>query len=99
MNPVLICIYLFSFDSVIRRIVTLLSAQASLEAQKEAALKQAQSASRAAESMSGSSDRRGSGGDDSGDSKLKKELEAAREEARKLKASKDAMERQSKNLT
>jgi len=98
---------------VVRRIVTLLCLQAQLEAQKEAALKQAQSASRAAEQLSAasaaspssSSARRG-GDEDNSESdndkksidKLSKQLEAAQKEMSKLRASRDAMESQSKSL-
>ena len=50
---------------VIRRLVSLLSRNACLEAEKEAAMKQAQSASRAAETLMQGSD---------GDSELKEKL-------------------------
>ena len=54
-------------NSVIRRLVGLISAAATLEAEKEAAMNQAKSASRAAETLMDSGN---------GDSKVVKELEA-----------------------
>ena len=68
------CKYSFSpfflYNSVIRRLVGLISAAATLEAEKEAAMNQAKSASRAAETLMDS------GNADARDSKVVKELEA-----------------------
>lgn len=77
---------------VIRRIVTLISSNAVLEAEKEAAMKQATSASRAAETlMSESSGQR--------DSELEKKLEAKDQELNKALADVESMKSQSTNLT
>uniref|UniRef100_A0A0K2UJF7 Endoplasmic reticulum transmembrane protein n=1 Tax=Lepeophtheirus salmonis TaxID=72036 RepID=A0A0K2UJF7_LEPSM len=75
---------------VIRRMVGLLSQNSILEAEKSAAMKQATSASRAAEQiMSG----------ESVDSELKKKLESTLDELEKAKKDVEGMKTQSKNLT
>jgi len=75
---------------VIRRLVSLLSRNACLEAEKEAAMKQAQSASRAAETLMQGSD---------GDSELKEKL--TQKESELSKALKDvaSMKAQAENLS
>jgi len=81
---------------VIRRMIGLLVSNATLEAEKEAAMKQAQSASRAAEAML-------AGGDASSDGASAKEMAEKLAEAEKelAKAKKDveSMKTQSENLT
>merc|ERR1719328_508096 len=65
---------------VIKRMVSLITENASLDIEKEAAMKQAQSASRAAESLMSEG---GSGDKKSGDSELEKKLKAKDEELTK----------------
>merc|ERR1712179_479511 len=77
-------------SAVIRRMVSLLSRNACLEAEKEAAMKQAQSASRAAETLMSGSD---------GDKELKEKL--TQKESELSKALKDvaSMKAQAENLS
>jgi len=80
---------------VIRRMVSLLAGNATLEAEREAAMKQAQSASRAAEAML-------AGGDasDSGDAKeLATKLADAEKDLAKALKDVESMKTQSENLT
>jgi len=78
---------------VIRRIVALMSANAILEAEKEAAMKQAESASRAAETLlaAESSDQK--------DSELEKKMAEKDQELKKALANVESMKSQSTNLT
>lgn len=81
---------------VIRRLVGLISAAATLEAEKEAAMNQAKSASRAAETLMDS------GNADARDSKVVKELEAKLKEKdddlKKAKKDVESMKTQAENL-
>jgi len=80
---------------VIKRLVGLISANASLQAEKEAAMKQAESASRAAESLMAS----GSPTDDSAQVKdLKEKLAAAEKDSASAKKNVEAMKTQSESL-
>lgn len=82
---------------VIKRIVSLLSATATLQAEKDAALKQAESASRAAESLLKS------GGGDTDDSEVVKELkEKVKEVEKELSSANknvESMKSQAENLS
>jgi len=84
---------------VIKRLVSLISANAGLQAEKEAAMKQAESASRAAETFMKS----GGGDDATSDPKevkdLKEALAKAEKEAEAAKKDRDSMKAQSKSLT
>lgn len=75
---------------VIRRMVSLLSKNASLEAEREAAIKQAQSASRAAEQLM-------EGGD--GDKELKEKFEKKELELSKALKDVESMKAQAENLS
>merc|ERR1712088_1152820 len=81
---------------VIRRLVGLISGAATLEAEKEAAMNQAKSASRAAETLMDS------GNGDGKDSKVVKELEAKlkdkEDELRKAKKDVESIKTQAENL-
>jgi len=82
---------------VIKRLVSLISSHAGLQAEKEAAMKQAESASRAAESLMKSS------GDDNNDgsadvTELKEALEHAKKEADTAKKNVESMKSQSESL-
>jgi len=80
---------------VIRRMVGLLAGNATLEVEREAAMKQAQSASRAAEAMMS-----GGNASDSGDAKdLAAKLANAEKELSKALKDVDSMKTQSENLT
>jgi len=81
---------------VIKRLVSLISANAGLQAEKEAAMKQAESASKAAESfMKGDM----TGGADTKDVKeLKEALAKAEKEATAAKKDRDSMKAQSESL-
>lgn len=79
---------------VIKKLVSLLSKNATLDAEKEAAMKQATAASRAAESLIDGADLGGKK-----DSELEKELKEAREELRKAKKDVESMTAQSKSLS
>jgi len=81
---------------VIKRMVSLITENASLDIEKEAAMKQAQSASRAAESLMSEG---GSGDKKSGDSELEKKLKAKDEELTKALKDVESMKAQSTNLT
>ena len=76
--------------------VSLITENASLDIEKEAAMKQAQSASRAAESLMSEG---GSGDKKSGDSELEKKLKAKDEELSKALKDVESMKAQSTNLT
>lgn len=86
---------------VIRRLVTLLTALAQLDIQVEVTMKQAKSASEAAQSLM--KDDKSSGGDKSASdkevSKLKELLEEKESELAKAKSSEDALKKQAKSLT
>jgi len=75
---------------VIRRLTALITASATLEVEREAAMKQAQSATRAAESLMS---------EDKGASDLEKKLEEKDEELKKALADVTSMKTQSLNLT
>jgi len=79
---------------VIKRLVSLISANAGLQAEKEAAMKQAESASRAAESLMKASDN-----DEPADvTELKEALEQAKKEADAAKKDVESMKSQSESL-
>merc|ERR1711973_703061 len=79
---------------VIKRLVSLISANAGLQAEKDAAMKQAESASRAAEAfMKGDA----GAGDDTKD--VKEALAKAEKEATAAKKDRDSMKAQSESLT
>merc|ERR1719449_329220 len=78
---------------VIKRMVSLITENATLDIEKEAAMKQAQSASRAAETLMG-----GSAGDKK-DSETEKKLKAKDEELSKALKDVESMKSQSENLT
>jgi len=81
---------------VIRRMVGLLAGNATLEVEREAAMKQAQSASRAAEAMMSS----GGASDSAGDAKeLAAKLAEKEKELAKALKDVDSMKTQSENLT
>jgi len=88
-------------SAIIRRITTLLSTQAMLMAENEAALKQAANASKAASAIIDSQTSSGSGkksGDDGGDaSKLQKEIKAIREELAASLRDKEVLKSQADN--
>lgn len=84
-----------SYCRVIRRVVNLINENAVLDVEREAAMKQAQSASRAAEALM--SDAPASGDRKDGD--LEKKLKAKDEELRKALANVESMKTQSSNLT
>merc|ERR1711973_1009040 len=82
---------------VIKRLVSLISANAGLQAEKDAAMKQAESASRAAEMFmkdGGSGDSAGSGDV----AEMKAELEKAKKEAEAAKKDMNSMKSQSESL-
>jgi len=82
---------------VIKRLVGLISANAGLQAEKDAAMKQAESASRAAEMFmkdGGSGDSAGSGDV----AEMKAELEKAKKEAEAAKKDMNSMKSQSESL-
>merc|ERR1711994_888718 len=82
---------------VIKRLVGLISANAGLQAEKDAAMKQAESASRAAEAFMKSG---GDGGSDNKDvEELKEALAKAEKEASAAKKDRDSMKAQSESLT
>jgi len=81
---------------VIKRMVSLITENASLDIEKEAAMKQAQSASRAAETLMSSG---GGSGDKKSDSELEKKLKAKDEELSKALKDVESMKSQSTNLT
>jgi len=82
---------------VIKRLVGLISANAGLQAEKEAAMKQAESASRAAELfMKDGSE--GTGGDNGDIKELKAELEKAKKDAEAAKKDMNSMKSQSESL-
>jgi len=99
------------FSLIIRRLVSLLSIQACLHAQTEAALKQASSASDAARrlmddasSAGGSSDKdknkgKGGGEDTAKLAKLETEVNTQKEEIERLKKDRDAIKSQATSLT
>lgn len=80
---------------VIKRLVGLISANAGLQAEKEAAMKQAESASRAAEMFMKDGGSAGEGGDVKD---LKAELEKAKQEAESAKKDMNSMKSQSESL-
>jgi len=83
---------------VIKRLVSLISANAGLQAEKDAAMKQAESASRAAETfMKSGGD--GTKGDDKDVKELKEALAKAEKEASAAKKDRDSMKAQSESLT
>jgi len=79
---------------VIKRLVSLISANAGLQAEKEAAMKQAESASRAAESLMKASDN----GEPADVTELKEALEQAKKEADAAKKDVESMKSQSESL-
>jgi len=79
---------------VIRRLVSLISVAATLEAEKEAAMNQAKSASRAAETLMDS----GSGGDSKAVKELETKLKEKEDELRKAKKDVESMKTQAENL-
>jgi len=81
---------------VIKRLVGLISANAGLQAEKEAAMKQAESASRAAESLINSSDSKTA--DPVEVAELKEALEKAKKEADSAKKDVESMKSQSESL-
>lgn len=81
---------------VIKRMVTLIMANACLEAEKTAAMKQAESASRAAETLMASGG--GSDGDNTEVNDLKEKLAAAQKETDAAKKNVEAMKTQSESL-
>jgi len=99
------------FSLIIRRLVSLLSIQASLHAQTEAALKQASSASDAARRLmdggagaGGSDKKKGGGGGDDKESgakvaKLETEVNTLKEEIERLRKDRDAVKTQAANLS
>merc|ERR1712012_930812 len=84
---------------VIKRLVSLISANAGLQAEKDAAMKQAESASRAAETFMKSAGDGAKGGDDKDVKELKEALTKAEKEASAAKKDRDSMEAQSESLT
>jgi len=82
---------------VIKRLMSLIAANATLQAEKEAAMKQAESASRAAEAFMSSSSP-AAAADDSAVKELKEKLESAEKEAAAAKKDVEAMKTQSKSL-
>lgn len=78
---------------VIRRLVSLISNNATLEVEREAAMKQAQSASRAAESLLDSGS-----GDNKANTELEKKLKTVQEELKTAQANVESMKNQSENL-
>jgi B-cell receptor-associated protein 31 len=82
---------------VIRRLVGLIAVSATLEAEKEAAMRQAASASRAAESLMDGGDASGKG-DAKNIKEMEKELKQAKEELSKAVKDKDSMKSQAENL-
>merc|ERR1719323_2658802 len=83
---------------VIKRLVSLISANAGLQAEKDAAMKQAESASRAAETfMKSGGD--GTKSDDKDVKELKEALAKAEKEASAAKKDRDSMKAQSESLT
>jgi len=84
---------------VIKRLVSLISANAGLQAEKDAAMKQAESASRAAETFMKSAGDGAKGGDDKDVKELKEALTKAEKEASAAKKDRDSMKAQSESLT
>lgn len=86
---------------VIRRMVSLLSQNSILEAEREAAMKQAASASRAAETLLASGDNSGDNdkNNDTEVKKLKEELKDTRDELSKAKKDVESMKSQAKNIS
>jgi len=82
---------------VIKRLVSLISANAGLQAEKEAAMKQAESASRAAESLMKSADL-GNKDEPVDVTELKEALEEAKKEAETAKKDVESMKSQSESL-
>jgi len=81
---------------VIKRMVSLISANATLNAEKEAALKQAESASRAAESIMKSG---GDGDDSEAVKELKEKVKGLEKELNSANKNVESMKTQSENLT
>ena len=79
---------------VIKRIVSLITENAGLDIEKEAAMKQAESASRAAETLMGES-----GDKKERDSELEKKLKSTETELSKALKNVESMKSQSENLT
>lgn len=79
---------------VIRRIVGLIQSNAALEAEREAAMKQAASASRAAESLMDA----GAEGDSKAVKEMEKQLKEAKDELAKANKNVESMKTQSENL-
>ncbi|ODM98038.1 B-cell receptor-associated protein 31 [Orchesella cincta] len=87
-------------SAIIRRLTTLLSAQAQLMAENEAALKQAANASKAASAIIDSQTSSGSGkksGDDGDAAKFQKEVKALKEELAASLRDKDVLKSQADN--
>jgi len=82
---------------VIKRLVSLISANACLQAEKEAAMKQAESASRAAESLMKSADL-GNKVEPADVTEIKEALEEAKKEAETAKKDVESMKSQSESL-
>lgn len=82
---------------VIRRLVTLISAQANLIANSEASMKQAQSATAAARTMMQSKPSSGEGEDDEKKA-LKEQVKLLKEELQREHKDKEAMKSQSESL-
>lgn len=80
---------------VIKRLVSLIANNATLEAEREAAMKQAQSASRAAESLMDAGDSKKTA---EKDSEWEKKAKAAEEELRKAKKDLESMKSQAENV-
>jgi len=81
---------------VIKRLVSLISANAGLQAEKDAAMKQAESASRAAETFMNAG---GDASDPKDVKELKEALAKAEKEAEAAKKDRDSMKAQSESLT
>ena len=81
---------------MIRRLTALISSSATAEVEREAAMKQAASASRAAESLLDSGSAAPA---DKDKAALEKELKEAKEELRKANKNVESMKSQSKSLT
>lgn len=86
---------------VIRRLVLLIQSQAELIAQKEAALKQAQGASDAAQSLlkGKNSGDVGTAASEEELKKLKKDLKEAKDELSKVKSDGETLKKQAKSVT